>query len=61
MNKAQEKKLDVAEMEISRWMNGVTKLDRIKNEIIGGAAKVGEMSKQVPESRLKLFVLRREE
>ena len=32
MKKAQEKKLDVAEMRMLRWMSGVTKLDRIRNE-----------------------------
>ena len=44
-------------------MSGVTKLDRIRNEIIRGIAKVGEMTKKVEESSLKLYghVLRREE
>ena len=32
VNKVQEKKLDVAEMRMLRWMSGVTKLDRIRNE-----------------------------
>ena len=31
VKKAQEKKLDVAEMRMLRWMSGVTKLDRIRN------------------------------
>ena len=31
VQKAQEKKLDVAEMRMLRWMSGVTKLDRIRN------------------------------
>ena len=45
-----------------RWMSGVTKLDRIRNDIIRGATKVGEISKKVQESRLKWYghVLRRE-
>ena len=30
VKKAQEKKLDVGEMRMSRWTSGVTKLDRIK-------------------------------
>ena len=30
-----------------RWMSGVTKLDRIRNERIRGTTKVGEMSKNV--------------
>ena len=63
VKKAQEKKLDVAEMRMLRWMSGVTKLDRIGNERIRGTTKVGEISKKVQESRLKWYghVLRREE
>ena len=34
-----EKKLDVAEMRMLRWMSGVTKLDRIRNERIRGTTK----------------------
>ena len=41
MKKAQEKKLDVAELRMLRWMSGVTKLDRIRNERIRGTTKVG--------------------
>ena len=46
---------------MSRWMSGVTKLDRIRNEIIRGTMKVGEIAKKVQESRLKWYghVLRR--
>ena len=46
-----------------RWMSGVTKLDRIRNEIIRGTTKVGEISKKVQESRLKWcgHVLRKED
>ena len=34
VKKAQEKKLDVTEMSMLRWMSGVTKLDRIRDERI---------------------------
>ena len=63
VKKAQEKKLDVAEMRMLRWMSGVTKLDRIGNERIRGTTNVGEISKKVQESRLKWYghVLRRED
>ena len=63
VKKAQEKKLDVAEMRMLRWMSGVTKLDRIRNERIRGTTKVGEISEKVQESRLKWYghVLRRED
>ena len=62
VKKTQEKKLDVAEMTMLRWMSGVTKLDRIRNERIRGTTKVGEISKKVHESRLMWYghVLRRE-
>ena len=55
VNKAQEKKLDVAEMRMLIRMSGVTKLDRISNERIRGTTKVGEISKKVQESRLKWY------
>ena len=29
-----------------RWMNGVTKLDRVRNERIIGTTKVGEIAKK---------------
>ena len=63
MKKAQEKKLDVAEMRMLRWMSGVTKLDRIRNERIRGTTTVGEISKKVQENGLKWYehVLRRED
>ena len=50
VKKAQEKKLDVSEMRMLRWMSGVT-------------TKVAEISKKVQESRLKSYghVLRRED
>ncbi len=63
VEKAQEKKLDVAEMRMLRWMSGVTKLDRIRNERIRGTTTVGEISKKVQENGLKWYehVLRRED
>ena len=63
VKKAQETKLDEAEMRMLRWMSGVTKLDRFRNERIRGTTKVGEISKKVQESRLTWsgHVLRRED
>ena len=45
----------VAEMMMLRWMSGVTKMDRIRNERIRGTTKVGEISEKVQESRLKWY------
>ena len=63
LKKAQENKLEVAEIRMLRWMCGVTKLDKIRNERIRGTTKVGEITKKVQESRLKWYghVMRREE
>ena len=63
LKKAQEKKLEGAEMRILRWMCGVTKLDKISNEIIRGTTKVGEITTKVHERRLMWYVhvMRREE
>ena len=63
MKKAQENKLDVAEMRMLRWTSGVIKLNIITNERIGGTTKVGEISKKMQESRLKWYghALRRDE
>ena len=39
-----------------RWMCGVTKLDKIRNERIRGTTRVGEITKKVQERRLKCMV-----
>ena len=62
LNKAQENKMEVAEIRMLRWMCEVTKLDRIRNEIIKRETlEVGEISKKVQEAMQKLYgdVLRR--
>ena len=63
LKKTQERKLEVAEMRTLRWMCGVTKLDKIRNERIRRTTKVGEITKKVQERRLKWYghVMRREE
>ena len=63
LKKAQEKKLEVAEIRMLRWMCEVTKLDKIRNERIRGTTKVGEITKKAQERRLKWYghVMRREE
>ena len=63
LKKAHEKKLEVAEMRILRWMCRVTRLGKIRNERIRRTTKVGEITKKVQERRLKWYglVMRREE
>ena len=50
-------------MRMLRWMCGVTRLDKIRYEIIRGTTKVGEITKKIQERRLKWYghVMRREE
>ena len=64
MKKAHEKKMEVAEMKMLRWMCGVTRLDKIRNEKIRGSTKVGEISRKVQERRMRWYghvVMRRDE
>ena len=46
MEGEQSEIVKVAEMRVLRWMSGVTKLDRIRNERIIGMGKVGVISKK---------------
>ena len=55
IKKTEERKLDVAEMKMLRWMSGVTRMDRIRNEYIRGSLKVTEVSKKVQEARLRWY------
>ena len=43
VKKGQVNKLGLAGIRILRWMSGITKLDRIRNERIRGTTKVGEI------------------
>ncbi|XP_068231838.1 uncharacterized protein [Palaemon carinicauda] len=51
INKTEEKKLDVAEMRMLRWMCGVTRRDVIRNEIIRGTTRLRKLSDKIQESR----------
>ena len=55
MKKAHEKKKEVAEMKMLRFMCGVTRLDKISNENIRGTTKVGEISMKVRERRMRWY------
>ena len=50
-------------MRMLRWICGVTKLDKERNERIRGTTKVGEIAMKVQERMLKWYahVMRREE
>ena len=63
LKKVQERKIDVAEMRMLRWMCGVTKLDKIRNVHIRGTVKVVEASSKAQEKRLQWYghVKRRDE
>ena len=63
IKKEQERRMEVAEMRMLRWMCGATRRDRIKNDFIRGTVKVVEVSKKAQERRLKWYghVMRRED
>ncbi|KAK3571106.1 hypothetical protein QTP86_001786 [Hemibagrus guttatus] len=62
LKKRQDPELEVAELKMSRYSLGVTRLDRIRNEYIRGTAHVGRLGDKVMEARLRWFghVQRRE-
>ena len=63
MKRTQERRMEVAEMKMLRWMCGVTRRDKIKNNYIRGTVKVTEVTKKMQERRLQWFghVMRKEE
>ncbi|KAL1448427.1 hypothetical protein WDU94_003661 [Cyamophila willieti] len=63
LKKVHEKKLEVAEMRMLRWSCGVTRLDRIRNEVIRNKLRVTEVTKKIQERRLQWYghVMRRDE
>ena len=50
--RGQEARLEVNEMRMLRWMCGVTRRDKIRNEHIRGTARVVQASKKITEKRL---------
>ena len=61
--KRQESRIEVNEMRMLRWMCGVTRKDKIRNEHIRGTTKVVQASRKITERRLKWYghVIRMEE
>ena len=61
--KRQESRIEVNEMRMLRWMCGVTRKDKIRNEHTRGTTKVVQASRKITERRLKWYghVMRMEE
>ena len=55
IKRAQESKLEFAEMRMLRWMLGVTRRDKVRNSLIRGTAKITEVTKKVQERRMQWF------
>ena len=60
--KKQENRIEVTEMRMLRWMCGVTRKDKIRNEHIRGTTRVAQASKKITERRLNWYehVMRRD-
>ena len=61
--KRQDKRIEVTEMRMLRWMCGVTRKDKIRNEHIRGTTGVAQASKKITERRLNWYghVMRRDD
>ncbi|XP_068217884.1 uncharacterized protein [Palaemon carinicauda] len=62
MKKIFEKKMDVVEIRMLRWMAGIMRLYKVRNDLERGTTKVTEVSKKIQEKRLHWFghVMRRD-
>ncbi|KAA5655339.1 hypothetical protein F3G58_31385, partial [Pseudomonas aeruginosa] len=60
---ADERRLHAAEMRMLRWMCGVTRMDRIRNEYVRGSLKVAPVTEKLRSARLGWYghVMRRNE
>ena len=63
MKRVHEKKVNVAEMRMLRWMSDVTRKDKIRNDRIRGTVKVAQLSSKMQEKRLNWYghVMRKDE
>ena len=53
--KRQESELEAAELKMQRFSLGVTRMNKISNECIRGAAQVGRFGDKAMEARLRWF------
>ena len=53
--RGQAARLEVTEMRMLRWMCGVTRREKIRNEHIRGTTRVVQASKKITEKRLKWY------
>ena len=53
LTKRQEAEMEVAEMKMLRDSSGLTRMDKIRNEYIGGTAQVGRFGEKTREARLR--------
>lgn len=63
LSKSMMEKMDEVEMRMLRWEIGLTRNDKVRNEIEGSKLGVNKLSTEVWDSRLRLIrhVKRREE
>ena len=62
LQRRDKKRIEVTETRMLRWMCGVTRKDKIRNEQILGTTRVAQASKKITERRLNWYghVMRRD-
>ena len=56
IGRRQETELEVAELMMLRFSLGVTRMERIKNEVTGGKTQTGRLGEKAREARLILSI-----
>ena len=55
IGRRQEAQLEVAELKMLRFSLGVTRMDRIRTEVIRGTMQTGRLGEKPREARLRQF------
>ena len=55
IRRRKEEELEVAEIKMLIFSLGVTRMDRIRNEVIGGTTPTGRLGEKARKARLRWF------
>ena len=48
-------KIEIAELKMVRWAQGMSRKDKIRNEYVGGTAKIAKLGDKLQNARLRWY------